>query len=204
VLFSLGLTEPLAETLTDPLISEETDGDTESLTESEPLPELLNEPVSLYVFVAPVENEPVELRVSLLLKVPVVETVRVTPVGNVVILGVPLFTTLLVKLRVIVGLSEAETDTEGLEDLVFVATVVRVTVQVDFTDCVPRIVEVIVVVAVEDFDLLADAVYDAVDVLVLVLLAEPVIVGVPVLLFDLKLLAEDDVVNVFNPELVAE
>ena len=204
MLLSLGLTEPLAETLTEPLISPVTEGDIESLTESEPLPDPLNEPVSLYVFVAPVDNEPVEVRVSLLLKVPVVETVKVTPVGKAVILVVPLFTTLLVKLRVIVGLSEAETDTDGLDDLVFVATVVLVTVEVDFTDWVPRIEELIVAVPVEDFELVVDAVYDTVDVLVLLLLAEPVIVGVAVVLFDLKLLAVPDIDSVLSPELVAE
>ena len=204
MLLSLGLTEPLAETLTEPLISPVTEGDIESLTESEPLPDPLNEPVSLYVFVGPVDNEPVEVRVSLLLKVPVVETVKVTPVGKAVILVVPLFTTLLVRLRVIVGLSEAETETDGLEDLVFVAAVVRVTVKVDFTDWVPRIEEVIVAVPVLLFELVVDAVYDTVDVLVLLLLAEPVIVGVAVVLFDLKLLAVPDIDSVLSPELVAE
>ena len=131
-------------------------------------------------------------------------TVFVTPVGNVVILVVGVFTTVGDNECVIVGLLDGDIDGELLTDcvLVLIALFVIVTDIFELDDGFKLLV--IVVVPVEDLELVVEDVNVTETVDVFELLVEPVIVEDTVLDFEGKELAEKVVVAVSIPELVGE
>jgi hypothetical protein len=141
-------------------------------------------------------GEPLIVAVSLPEYVIVVLTVRVTPVGNAVILVVGVINPVFVTEYVIVGLEDLDTFSVADTLWVFVWTLVLVCVIVGFILRVAFTVKETVGVAVWVLELVVEPVLVTVPVEVLELLVDPVIVAETVLDLDGRAVSEGNDVRV--------